>query len=345
MGKILITGAAGFIGSALARHFFQLGEDLILFVRNKEKLPVEWLESSRVAVVEGDITDEASVRRAVSGADRIVHGAVHPDNFSREQARRVNVEGTRNLLNAARGHRVKNVVALSTCAVYGLRTVGEVDERSPLIPSNDVYCDTKIEAEKVCLEHARSLPVTILRIPSVYGQGSKLWTKDLGDMLLERKFPLINGGSGAFACVYIDDLVCAVSLVLQEPGAYGEVFNVIGEQTTLGTFVTRYCDALGAPMPRSIPGWAAKAYACAHLAVAKAVGRPPAIHPKTIDMLTIQVRYNGDKLRSFGWKPVTGLGEGLIRSAEWYRSRNASLNIPEYRVAGRLRDAREHMTD
>jgi dihydroflavonol-4-reductase len=324
MGKILITGATGFIGSALARRFFQLGEELILFVRNKEKLPGDLFASPKVAIAEGDITDPDAVSRAVSGAGQVIHCVVYPDNVSWEHARRVNVEGTRNLLRAASGHRVKHVVFLSTCAVYGLQTVGVVDENSPMVRSNDVYCDTKIEAEEICLEYSRSgIPVTILRIPSVYGPGSKLWTMDLGDMLLDRKFPLISGGKGAFACTYIDDLVDAVSLVLQEERAHGEIFNVIGEQSTLKDFVTGYCLALGTPVPRRIPGWAAKAFAHASLAVSKARGVPPAIHPKTIDMLTIQVKYDGEKLRSFGWRPKTGLEAGLRKAAEWYRANRA----------------------
>jgi Nucleoside-diphosphate-sugar epimerases len=321
MGKLLITGASGFIGSALARHFHSLGGELVLFVRNKAKLPDDLSASSRVTVVEGDITDEDAVLRALDGVDKVVHCVVHPDNFNRELARRINVGGTRNLLRAARGRQAAHVVVLSTCAVYGLYTVGEVKENAPLVPSNDVYCDTKIEMERLCLARSDSgFPVTILRIPSVYGPGSTLWTRDLGDMLLERKFPLIGGGSGAFACVYIDDLVDAVSLVLREREAHGEVFNVIGEQSTLKAFVAGYCRALGAPQPRSVPGWAARAFAHVLAFAAKVKGQPPAIHPKTIDMLTIQATYNGDKLRSLGWRPKTSLGQGLARSAEWYRT-------------------------
>jgi nucleoside-diphosphate-sugar epimerase len=321
MGKLVITGAAGFIGSALARHFLALGKELVLFVRSKAKLPADLSASSGITIVEGDFADEASVVRALDGAGEVVHCAVHPDIFNREAAWRVNVEGTRRLLQAARSRGVRHVVFLSTCAVYGLKTVGEVNENSPLVPSNDVYCDTKIEAEKLCRAFSGPMfPVTVLRIPSVYGPGSKLWTRDLGDMLLARKFPLLSGGNAAFACVYVDDLVHAVSLVLREPGAYGEVFNVIGEQTTLKDFVVGYGRALGAPTPRSVPAWAARAYACVHTAAAKAVGLPPAIHPKTVDMLTIRTTYNGDKLRLYGWRPKTTLEEGLARSAEWYRA-------------------------
>jgi nucleoside-diphosphate-sugar epimerase len=321
MEKILITGAAGFIGSSLARHLLQTGRELILFVRSKERLPREFTSSSAVTIVTGDITDRDAVARAVAGAGKVVHCVVYPNNINFEEARRVNVEGTRHVLEAARDHQLKHVVFLSTCAVYGLHTQGVVDESSPLVPSNDAYCDTKIEAEHLCLAFNRShVPVTILRIPSVYGPGSRLWTRDLGDMLLSRRFPLINGGRGAFASVYIEDLISAISLVLEEPRACGEVFNVVGEQSTLRDFVTGYALALGAPSPRSIPQWAAKAFAYANLAVARARGLSPAIHPGTIDMLTIEVQYNGDKLRSIGWKPNTTLAEGLIKAAEWYQA-------------------------
>jgi len=323
MEKILITGAAGFIGSSLARHLLLSGQELVLFVRSKEKLSREFASSSRVTIVEGDITDRDAVARAVAGAAKAVHCVVYPNNFSFENARRVNVEGTRHLLEAARDRRLTNIVFLSTCAVYGLRTKGIVTECSPLIPSNDVYCDTKIEAEKLCLEFIRSnVPVTILRVPSVYGPGSRLWTKDLGNMLLSRRFPLISGGRGAFAAVYIDDLVSAISMVLADRRACGEIFNVVGDQSTLRDFVAGYCLALGAPTPRSIPKWAAKAFACAHLAVAKTRRLPPAIHPGTIDMLTIETQYSGDKLRSLGWKPATTLADGLAKAAAWYKATN-----------------------
>lgn len=233
----------------------------------------------------------------------------------------MNVGGTANLLAAAEAAGLGRMICLSTCAVYGLKAQGEMTEASPLRLSDDPYCDTKVEAEHLCLDAAaRGLPVTVLRLPSVYGPESRLWTYTLGRQLLARRFPLLDGGRAAFACTYIDDAAEAVLLALQEPAATAPAYNVIGQQTTLAEFVTGYAAALGAPPPMRIPAWPVRMAAAATAAGCRLLGLTLPLSPRTVEMLLVRCTYSGERFRQLGWRPGVSLGEGLQRAAEWFHS-------------------------
>lgn len=214
--------------------------------------------------------------------------------------------------------------------MYGLKARGELTEEAPLLRSDDPYCDTKVEAEQLCRQAAtQGLPVTVLRLPAVYGPGSRLRTHLLGDLLLARRFPLLGGGEAPFACTYIDDAVTAVLLALQRPEAAGQVYNVIGQQTALATFVRGCADALRAPDPIRLPAWPVRLAAAAVAAGSRALGQTPPLTRSSIDMLLIRCTYNGQRFRQLGWRPEIPLAEGLRRAAAWYQACRAGDGAKE----------------
>lgn len=321
MTEVLVTGGTGFIGAQICRSLVDDGQAVRLLVRSATRLPAELRHHPLIRCVEGDVTWPASLGAALRGVSRVVHCAVWPANTDWLQARRVNVGGTAHLLAAAAAAGVERVICLSNCAVYGLKAVGELTEAAPLLPSDDPYCDTKVEAEQLCREAtAQGLPITVLRLPAVYGPGSRLWTEQLGEQLLARRFPLLDGGAASFACTYIDDAVAAVRLALERPAAAGQVYNVIGQQATLAAFAGGYAEALQAPPPVRLPSWPVRAAAALVAAGYGALGRTPPISPRTLDMLLIRCTYNGERFRQLGWRPRVSLEEGLRRAAAWYRS-------------------------
>lgn len=234
---VLVTGAAGFIGARVCELLHLTGEAEV------RPLIRRWSSAARVGrlplqLLRGDITDPESVRHAMQGVHRVVHCAVGtPDT---------NVAGTRNVMEAAREAGVEKVVHLSTVSVYG-EALGEVTEDHPLV-GGTVYGDSKLEAERVCLQEGdRGLAVTLLRPTIVYGPFSADWTVEFAQRLAAVGY-LVPREDAAGRCnlVYVDDLVGAVRQALEPGAADGEILNVNGpDQVTWWEYFVALNDALG----------------------------------------------------------------------------------------------------
>src|SRR5712692_3793945 len=176
--KVLVTGATGFIGGHVTERL--VGErraEVRALVRDPAK--AQGLAKLGVEVVAGDLTDLASLERAVNGCSAVIHAAAQVSSVpSRAAFELSNVAGTDNLLRAAAAARVARFVHLSSIAVFGLATSGEVDDQRRRERSGDPYCDTKCDAEELAFRAHREgrLPVTILRPSAVYGPGSTHWS-------------------------------------------------------------------------------------------------------------------------------------------------------------------------
>jgi len=224
--RVFITGASGFIGGRLVER---LAADQQISIR---ALVRDFCHAGRLArfpveIVRGDVTDGAAVERAVEGADIIFHCAY--GNSGDDAARRsVNVGGTRNILQAARTHKVRRIVHLSTILVYGRTPDGPIDESAPRRTSDSVYADSKLEAEKLVFEFGscHELPVTVLQPAEVYGPYATAWTQNVLRTLKESRQILVDGGGGFANPVYIDDLIDAMLLAAVKPEAVGEAFII-----------------------------------------------------------------------------------------------------------------------
>ena len=165
------------------------------------------LSALGVEVVQGDLTDEASLRRAVEGVDRLFHAAgLVGDRLDRRQAVEVNVEGTRRLLAAAAEAGVARAVHVSSLSVLGTKHHFDTDESSPYV-YGDVYTDTKIDSERVALEFAAagSIEVVVIRPGFVYGSGDNHVLVPLVDSLRRGKFAFIGDGGKEMNTVYVGD--------------------------------------------------------------------------------------------------------------------------------------------
>ena len=243
--KILVTGAGGFIGAWLVER---------LHLRGCEKVRAgirTWSSAARVGrfpveIVLCDVLDVAQVDKAIAGMDAVVHCAYGPRN--------VNVQGTRNLLDASLRHGVRRFVHLSTIEVYGT-TEGSINESSPLTHTGSEYGDSKIEAEDACREYgAKGLPVVILRPTVVYGPFASLWVVKFAERITSGNWASFRQyGEGLCNLVYIEDLIDAVLLSLESPRACGEAFNINGpEVITWNEYFSHLGDALGVPRLREI---------------------------------------------------------------------------------------------
>ena len=163
--KVLVTGATGFIGGNLARELWRRGDDVRALVRPGSNRMT--IEGTGIVPVEGDILDRGSVDRAVQGCEAVFHVAGAYTFWSRHPAMvsRTNVEGTVNVLTAARQAGVSRAVYTSTVSTVGLPKEGLGDETTPLDPKtlHGHYKRSKLEAEREALAMAEDgMPVVVV---------------------------------------------------------------------------------------------------------------------------------------------------------------------------------------
>ncbi|TVR58911.1 MAG: NAD-dependent epimerase/dehydratase family protein [Gemmatimonadales bacterium] len=239
--RILVTGAGGFIGGRVVEALLQTPELGTVVPTVRRWSTLARIGRSPVEAVGCDLLEPEQVARAVEGMDSVVHCAVG--------GRRATVEGTRNLLEAALAAGVRRVVHTSTIDVYG-RATGRVTEEHPFEITEREYGDSKIEAEELVREFVdRGLEVVILRPTIVYGPFSDTWTVAFADRLRERAWLLpAEACQGTCNLVHVDDVVRAMLLALDAPGASGRAYNVNGpDAVTWQEYVEGLNRALGYP--------------------------------------------------------------------------------------------------
>jgi UDP-glucose 4-epimerase len=246
----LITGATGSIGPWLVRRLLEADWKIRILAR--QHVPPE-LSGSDVDCIRGDITDSTALRQATAGADVVFHLAakLHINNPSPElesEYRRVNVEGTAKLAEAARDAGARRLVFFSTIHIYGNSQPGEMlDENSPL-QSTSYYAATKIDAERVALA---TLPTVVLRLAAVYGPGMKGNYPRLLRALRRGRFAFIGDGRNRRTLVHVEDVCHAAILAANHEAAADHIYNVTdGDVHTLREIVEAMCLAMNRNPPR-----------------------------------------------------------------------------------------------
>lgn len=229
--KVLVTGGTGFIGGRLIEMLkTQYKVDVRVLVSNFSN--VARIARFPIDMMNGDICNKADVEQAMDGCDYVFHCA-YGNRGSQEERKRINVEGTQNILQASLKKDVKRVVYLSTIMVYGNTPDGAIDETAPRRSTGGLYSDSKLEAENLVndfIERER-LPATILQPTAVYGPYAPAWGIHVLDQLKTGTVMLINEGDGLCNGVYIDDMINAMLLTTDNKDAVGETFIISGDQT------------------------------------------------------------------------------------------------------------------
>jgi nucleoside-diphosphate-sugar epimerase len=247
MQKVLVTGAAGFLGGWVVEAFLRGGIPVRAGIRS-------WNSAVRLArcsadIVPCDVLSPEQLRAALQGCDAVVNCAVGDD--------RVTVTGTRNVLAVARELRLRRVVHISSVAVYG-KAPGLIDEAQARRSRGIRYARRKIAAEKACEEFIdRGTPVVMLRPSIIYGPFSEVWTVNVAKRLISGKWGTLGrGGDGKCNLVYVTDVVQAIYMALTSAHAPGEAFNVNGDEIiTWNDYFTRFNDALGREPLHELAMW------------------------------------------------------------------------------------------
>ena len=313
--RVLITGAYGFVGSALARACVQRGDDVVVLRhghRPEAALALERTEE-RCTVVDGDVLADGLLDRAVGehGIDTVFHLAAQP--IVAEALRDpvasfdVNVRGTWLLLEACRHHEVKRTVVASTVEAYGATNALPIVEDLPLDASLP-YDITKACADLIARGwwHAYGLPVAVVRCTNIYGGGdrntSRLVPGAVAAALAGHPPVIRSDGSPQRDCFYVEDAAAAylaIADVLEaDPAdARGEAFNAgSGASRSVLEIVQLVCEAVGTVVEPEVRGT-----------------------PLSNSQVERPVIDYGKLHEATGWEPRVALEDGIERTVQWYR--------------------------
>lgn len=326
--RLLVTGGTGFIGSHLAEEGRRRGAEVIvlgLTDRPEERANAEMLAAQGVEIVSGSITDAALCRRAARGATHVFHLAVAMREGGKrdEFFERVNLDGTRVLLEAAAESRVSRFVYCSTIGIYGHRAPGVTTESSPLQPGN-IYERTKVAAERMVREVAPAggVPYVIVRPADVYGPRDERLLK-LFKGVQAGRFPLFGAGAGRRHMIYVDDVVSAFFAASERPEAAGEGVIVAGPRPcTLRELIEAVRQATGSPrFGRRLPLAPMLAVAAVVEDVAKVLHVDPPIYRRRMDFFTSDSEFDTSRARRvLGWAPRVELADGVRRTYAAYHA-------------------------
>ncbi len=327
--KALVTGATGFTGGHLAQHLIHAGDEVRALVRPKSRARFDSspLPSKGVVAFEGDLVDAASLQRAVAGVDVVYHiAATYRESGQPDSAyRAINIDGTRNLLEAAKAAGVTRVVHCSTGGVHGHISNPPANEDAPFNPG-DVYQDTKLEAEQLARQFgdANGLDVVVARPIGIYGPGDTRFLKMFRG-LARGNFPMIGDGRPYYHLTFIDDLVEGFRLCGTVPAARGRTYILAGPRyTTLEQLVQLVAKELKVAPPRvHLPVWPfwTAGLLCEMVCVPLRI--EPPIFRRRVDFYTKSRAFDTTRARTeIGFAPKVDLEEGIARTAAWYRVEN-----------------------
>jgi nucleoside-diphosphate-sugar epimerase len=314
--RVFVTGAHGFIGRALSERFHAAGAE----VRG-----VDFVADQRTGVVAGNVAEAGDWQGHAAGCDLVVHTAAVVSNaLGRDASWRVNVLGTRNVLDAAARGSAERLVHLSSIRAFSdLGFPDDVDERHPVRPDGAPYVDTKIASEHVVLQaHAGGeLACTVVRPGDVYGPGSRPWIVMPLELIRARRFALPAMGRGRFSPVHVDDLVEGIALAAGSAAASGQVLTLAGGGTvSTREFFSHHHRWLRRRGPLLLPTPLALAGAQATAAVNRVRGAQSEVNPISMRYLARGGGYSIAKARVLlGYEPVVTLEDGMRRTEAWLR--------------------------
>lgn len=334
---VLVTGASGFVGGALARRLLGDGRSVRVLVRDPEASGVRDLRGAGADVVRGDLRSSASLRAACDGTVAVFHAAAHlGDAGGPEPYRAVNVVGTRALLAASEAAgTVRRFVFVSSPSALMAPDGGDllgIDESVPYPRQYfNHYCATKAAAEKVVLHHHSAMSCCALRPRAVWGPGDHRGPIAVVlDRLARRRVPDLDPGRPVLASLcHIDNLTAAAVAAIDAPAeivsgrAY---FLADADPVDIWPMLRELARTFGLPAPgRRLPLPVATMAAV----VAEQIWRLPVLNDRrtppisryTLALLTRSATYDtAAACRDLGYRPTVGVDDGLAGYRDWVQS-------------------------
>jgi nucleoside-diphosphate-sugar epimerase len=319
----LVTGATGFLGGALTQRLAAEGVQVRAMARSAEK--AMFLRNiTNVKIAKGDVTDAERMSKLAQGCHYVFHLAVSYGDWDEQHA--VNVEGTRNVMQAAAEARVDHFIFVSSIATYGYARTGLITEMDALMPiPGEPYNITKIKAETVVREIGAQtrLAYNIIRPGMIYGPGSGQWTEKMFMRASRKPIVWIGNGSGSTFPVHVNDVIELILILAQHPSANREVFNCVHpDPVTWREFVMAYAKLVDNEKWLSIPAGVVSGLASLAAALAPANSRvkaaPEALQGLLRKNTTIDMTKARDQL---GWQPKIDLKIGIETCLPYLREK------------------------
>ncbi len=328
--KVLVTGAAGFLGGHLVDMLVERGDEVRAMVRPVEN--ADYLRTlSNVEVVNGDLTNAASLKRAVKGVERVYNVAAKTGPWGPESMyRAINVYGLSDLIYAAMDAGVQRIVHTSSITVYGHSLHGIVTEDHLYHAEDNPYSRTKIEGEKLVadLVEGQGAPIVMVRPAWIYGPRDTASFAKYISRVESGKFFFVGSGENIVPTVYVRD----VAQGLIKAGDAGD--EVIGqaytlandERVTQATYLNTIADALGVAhvslkVPFSVLYAAGRSAELAWQAMGRRDAAPPPLTTYGITLQGGDQQFSIDKARrELGYAPQFDIKQGVAEGVKWYRS-------------------------
>lgn len=320
---VLVTGAGGFIGSHLTERLAELGADVRAFVHYNALGTHGWLDTSpvadRITVIAGDVADRDSVTDAMRGVDTVFHLAALiaiPYSYRAPASYvRVNVDGTLNVVQAARELGVRRVVHTSTSETYGSAQYVPIDERHPLVGQSP-YSATKIAADKIAESYHRSfgVPLVTVRPFNTFGprQSARAVIPTIVTQVLAGETVRLGNVRPTRDLNYVSNTVDGFVAAAAARGAIGETVNLgSGREISVGDLAQLIARIAGRPI---------------RIETEEQRLRPDA---SEVDRLLADATKAREML---GWEPRVSLEEGLERTIEWLSAHQGRYRAGVYAV-------------
>lgn len=308
--KILITGAAGFIGSHLVEKCVELGYDVHAFLRYNSQNSWGWLEHSKykddVEIIAGDIRDFDAVYNATKGCDTVFHLAALigiPYSYVTPLAYiKTNVEGAYNVLQSAKELNTENILITSTSETYGTGQYAPIDEKHPMVGQSP-YSASKIAADQLAISYYRSfnLSVKIVRPFNTYGprQSARAIIPTIITKILNGAEKIRLGNlTPTRDFTFVADTVKGFVEIAQSEQLFGEITNMgMKEEISIGDLAKKIAELMSAKI--------------------EILSDEERIRPNGSEVERL-VCDNSKILEKTNWKPQYNLEKGLLETIGWF---------------------------
>lgn len=316
------------LGSHIIEKLLQAGEPVKALVRPGSD--TRWLDEWRVEKANGDITDPESLRAAMKGVKTVYHAAAQVGDWGKwENFVRVSINGTRNMLEAARDAGVQRFLHVSSISAYG-HPDGKglvLDESAPLgrnLYKWSYYSRAKVEAEKLAwAAHQRGdVPVTVVKPSWLYGPRDRASMPRLIRAIRRGKGKLLGDGSNKLNLTYAGNEAEGCILAATNPKAVGESYNLSCDgDITQAEYFNAIARCIGArPVTRRVPYRVAYSAAFLMELFGHMFGKkkPPLVTRYSVWLIGRQCFFSPEKARKqLGWQPTVGYEEGIKRAVQW----------------------------